>query len=562
MDFAGFRISKERIEPLPKFLDAISHFPTPTSTTDIRSWFGLVNQVANYAQLRSHLEPFRPFLSPYQPFEWTPELESAFQASKVSIIHEIHRGVEIFDPHRLTCLCTDWSKKGVGYFLVQKHCNCQEVKPGCCVDGWRITLAGSRFLSSAEQNYAPIEGEALAIAWSLEQTKFFTTGCHQLVVATDHKPLTKLLGDRTLDEIPNPRLFCLKQRTLPWGFSIVHTPGKTNFAADAVSRYPVDSTLDTEISDTVEPAMAAAIRRDAETVSSITWDLVALETRTDPGMCALLKAIRDRFPDNCRLNEGVSDHCRYRQGLYETGDVILYNDRVVIPPSLRETALKALHSAHQGVSSMGARARSILFWLGMSDDIERVRQSCKDCIKNAPSQAPLPPVLSDPPSTPFEKIHSDFFDCAGQHYLVIGDRLSGWCDVFKAPHVSPQAGALGLTSCLRNYFSRFGVPLEISSDGGPEFKSGTTGDFLKRWGVSHRISSAYNPQSNGRAEVAVKIAKRLLRSNTGPSGDLDTDRFLRAMMQLRNTEKTGRLQHFTCRDSVRKATQRCLRVCQ
>ena len=193
VDFAGFRISKERIEPLPKFLDAISHFPTPTSTTNIRSWFGLVNQVANYAQLRSHLEPFRPFLSPYQPFEWTPELESAFQASKVSIIHEIHRGVEIFDPHRLTCLCTDWSKKGVGYFLVQKHCNCQEVKPGCCVDGWWITLAGSRFLSSAEQNYAPIEGEALAIAWSLEQTKFFTMGCHQLVVATYHKPLTKLL---------------------------------------------------------------------------------------------------------------------------------------------------------------------------------------------------------------------------------------------------------------------------------------------------------------------------------------------------------------------------------
>ena len=54
-------------------------------------------------------------------------------------------------------------------------------------------------------------------------------------------------------------------------------------------------------------------------------------------------------------------------------------------------------------------------------------------------------------------------------------------------------------------------------------------------GISHRLSSAYHPQSNGRAEVAVKSAKRLLRSNTGSSGTLDTDRFLRAMMQLRNT---------------------------
>ena len=64
IDFAGFRISDETIEPLPKYMDAIRDFPTPTSTTDIRSWFGLVNQVANCAQLRDIMAPFKPFLSP------------------------------------------------------------------------------------------------------------------------------------------------------------------------------------------------------------------------------------------------------------------------------------------------------------------------------------------------------------------------------------------------------------------------------------------------------------------------------------------------------------------
>ena len=53
--------------------------------------------------------------------------------------------------------------------------------------------------------------------------------------------------------------------------------------------------------------------------------------------------------------------------------------------------------------------------------------------------------------------------------------------------------------------------------------------------MKHRGSSNYNPQSNGRAEVAVKKAKRLLTSNTGPNGSLDNDKFLRAMLQLRNT---------------------------
>lgn len=81
----------------------------------------------------------------------------------------------------------------------------------------------------------------------------------------------------------------------------------------------------------------------------------------------------------------------------------------------------------------------------------------------------------------------------------------------------------------------FGVPRELSSDGGPEFKSDMTAKFLKNWNVSHRVSSAYYPRSNGRAEVAVKTAKRLLRSNILPSGSLDCDKFLRAMLQLRNT---------------------------
>ena len=51
-----------------------------------------------------------------------------------------------------------------------------------------------------------------------------------------------------------------------------------------------------------------------------------------------------------------------------------------------------------------------------------------------------------------------------------------------------------------------------------------------------QIVICIHPQSNGRAEVAVKSAKRLLRSNTDSSGTLDNDRFLRAMMQLRNTQ--------------------------
>ena len=234
VDFVGFRITEERIDPHPKYFSAIRDFPTPRNATDIKSWFGLVNQVATFSQLRDMMAPFRQFLSPKNPFQWSPELDQAFISAKEAIISAIREGIEIFDPQRRTCLRPDWSKKGIGYFLFQQHCQCTSKLPNCCPDGWRITLAGSRFLQSAEERYAPIEGEALAVAWGLEQTRFFTQGCDDLLVVTDHKPLVKSFGDQLLDEIRNTRTSRLKQRALPWRFSINHLPGSSNCAADAI----------------------------------------------------------------------------------------------------------------------------------------------------------------------------------------------------------------------------------------------------------------------------------------------------------------------------------------
>ena len=110
VDFTGFCITDQRIEPLPKSYNTIKDFPTLSSTTDIRSWFVLINQVGNYAQLWEHIEPFCPFLSPKHTFAWTSELDHAFQSSKNAIVEAIQAGVEIFDLHRATCLRTDWSK--------------------------------------------------------------------------------------------------------------------------------------------------------------------------------------------------------------------------------------------------------------------------------------------------------------------------------------------------------------------------------------------------------------------------------------------------------------------
>ena len=97
VEFAGFLVSENEIEPLPKYLDAISNFHTQKNVTDIRSWFGLANQVSNYAQLRDLMMPFKPFLSPCVAFSWIPELENKFKESREAIVAAIRKGVEIFD---------------------------------------------------------------------------------------------------------------------------------------------------------------------------------------------------------------------------------------------------------------------------------------------------------------------------------------------------------------------------------------------------------------------------------------------------------------------------------
>ena len=184
---------------------------------------------------------------------------------------------------------------------------------------------------------------------------------------------------------------------------------------------------------------------------------------------------------------------------------------------------------------MEQRARAIVYWPGISKDISETREGCADCNRNAPSQAATPPLPSTPPLSPFEAVFADFFDYRGCHYLVVGDRLSGWVEVLSSTAGTNLAGSAGLVRHLRSFFATFGVPEEISSDGGPEFTAKGTQDFLRLWGVRHRVSSISFPQSNDWAEVAVKTAKRLLLSNTGPTGSLNHDCFLRAMLQLRNT---------------------------
>ena len=48
VEFSGFDLDLDSIKPCRKLLQSIEDFPTPKCLTDIRAWFGLINQVSFY----------------------------------------------------------------------------------------------------------------------------------------------------------------------------------------------------------------------------------------------------------------------------------------------------------------------------------------------------------------------------------------------------------------------------------------------------------------------------------------------------------------------------------
>ena len=124
---------------------------------------------------------------------------------------------------------------------------------------------------------------------------------------------------------------------------------------------------------------------------------------------------------------------------------------MILLPSFRNEVLRTLHSAHQGMSSLEPRARSIVFWPGISTDIHETRDMCSSFNKTAPSQSATPLAALDTPWTSFESVFADFCYSGGCHYFVVDDRLSGWVDIYKTLpiHHTPEKLANNLSVFVR-----------------------------------------------------------------------------------------------------------------
>ena len=195
--FAGFSVTASGYTVGRHITDAISQFPTPSSRSDLRSFFGITNQLSSSSnRLAEVLAPLRPLLSTKNEFLWTADHDGAFVQAKEALTTA--PTLAFFNVRKETHLYTDASRLGLGFILLQRANDKDE--------HWKVIQAGSRFLTDTESRYAIIELECLAVAWAVRKCHIFLSGINHFTINTDHHPLIPILNTHRLDEIENPRL--------------------------------------------------------------------------------------------------------------------------------------------------------------------------------------------------------------------------------------------------------------------------------------------------------------------------------------------------------------------
>ena len=174
-------------------------------------------------------------------------------------------------------------------------------------------------------------------------------------------------------------------------------PGTSNGAADAMSRYPSPHTDPCTQGDVSEIMIAAALNRELEEGTTISWARLKAETRRDNQLTSVIDAL-DTNRESWKNSPELTEYARYSESLYESDGVVLYHDRAVIPKSLRQLVVEGLHSAHQGVSTMERRAKELMFWPGMTNDMYTLQYQCP-----IPGPAPI-----NTPSPALYPLRADF----------------------------------------------------------------------------------------------------------------------------------------------------------
>ena len=217
------------------------------------------------------------------------------------------------------------------------------------------------FCIPAETRYSPTEEELLAVPDALKKTRFFTLGCSNLIIATDHKPFCGMINDKPMFTIENQRLLRLAEKCTTHRFKIIHIPGKKLCGPDALSRYvsPLAESLETNTTrheilqcirhitmeapdfEMMDPEITEEIMATHSVVTrTVTWLELSNICASDRTVLDLCNMIISSFPKKKNLlPTHLQQFWRVRYDMTIVQGVPMYKeDRSYIPTEMRHSS--------------------------------------------------------------------------------------------------------------------------------------------------------------------------------------------------------------------------------
>ena len=395
-------------------------------------------------------------------------------------------------------LTSDASDQAVGAVLEQY------------VDGsWQTLAFFSKQLRPPEQKYSPFDRELLALYLAIRHFKYFLEG-RSFTMFTDHKPLVGAMSKAS--DLWTAR----QQRHLAhiseFSTDIRHISGKDNVVADCLSRNTTGTnTLDNVVLGIDYAAMARAQTQDTD-VQAFQTAITGLTIR----------------PIQIH-NSGPVLLC----------DVSLGHPRPIVPRTFQRQVFEAIHNlAHPGRKSTVKLVANKFVWHGVKKQVNKWAQECLACQTSKIQSHVRSPVIKIPvPAKKFSHIHVDLVGPLPPsegftHLLTIIDRTTRWPEAIPMVQTSTTGCAIAL---IRHWIARFGVPLDMTSDRGPQFTSALWNEVANKLGIQVHRTTAYHPQSNGLLERFHRTLKAALKARL--QGPRWTDELPWVLLGLRTVPK-------------------------
>jgi hypothetical protein len=378
-------------------------------------------------------KPLRELLKKEVVFRWDFEQQKAFEQLKY--ILTAAPVLRFYDPSKALTLTVDASKDGLGAALLQ--------------EGAPVAYA-SRSLNNTQKCYAQIEKEMLAIVYGAKKFHQYIYG-KKVVVETDHKPLTHIFKKSLIDCPMRMQRMLLDLQI--YDLDVRYKPGKEMYISDAVSRIKMPND-ETKIFTNEYEAQVSYLRKHFP-ISRAKNEQFRIETRKDEGLQIVSRYIKEGWPNSkakCRLES--QEYFGVRSEMVIIDNLVYRGNCLVVPETLRKEMLDLIHLSHLGVTKCILKARQVLYWPGMSRDIENRVMSCEVCRKYSRNNFKEPLKPHEVPEYPWQKIGCDLFEYNGNKFLITTDYFSKYVEVFKVNNITAET----VIRVLKNIFGRLGIP--------------------------------------------------------------------------------------------------------